>query len=116
MNLDFYKEKDGRWYVDLPHWQGDKAELEMVCNADVMLDILADGEDEITLEVELTDDPLYHRALVAVLTKNVEDQVDSGAIYNADLPCHYKVRHLTIWLCPVTEFVLGSYPQHIYIY
>jgi hypothetical protein len=26
----FYKESTGRWYVDLPEWEGEKAEIEMV--------------------------------------------------------------------------------------
>jgi len=30
-----------RWFIDYPEWKGDKWELEMVCGADTMLDIIA---------------------------------------------------------------------------
>jgi hypothetical protein len=30
MILNFVKEEDNRWYIDLPNWEGDKADLEMV--------------------------------------------------------------------------------------
>jgi len=32
--LKFYKEADERWYVELPEWEGSKADLEMVAGAD----------------------------------------------------------------------------------
>jgi hypothetical protein len=40
----FYKDPDGRWYVDLPEYQGSKQDLEMVSGADAFLEILAQGE------------------------------------------------------------------------
>ena len=43
-NYKFYKEETGRWYVDLPEWEGEKAELEMVLGADTFLEILSQGE------------------------------------------------------------------------
>ncbi len=49
----FYKDELNRWYVDLPEWEGDQAELEMVCGADTMLDILAQGDGEVRLTLSL---------------------------------------------------------------
>ena len=43
----FYKEETGRWYVDLPEWEGEKDELEMVAGADIFLEILAQDEPEV---------------------------------------------------------------------
>ena len=40
----FYKEVTGRWYVDLPEWEGAKDDLEMVAGADTFLEILSQGE------------------------------------------------------------------------
>ena len=37
----FNKEEDNRWFVDLPEWEGEKDELEMVLGADMLLDIIS---------------------------------------------------------------------------
>jgi hypothetical protein len=42
----FYKDEYG-WFVDLPEWEGEVWELQMVSGADVFCDILAQGEDEV---------------------------------------------------------------------
>ena len=36
----FYKDPEHRWYVDLPEWEGEKDNLEMVLGADSFLEIL----------------------------------------------------------------------------
>jgi hypothetical protein len=41
----FYKEEDGKWFVDLPEWEGDKDDLEMVMGADILLEILSNNSD-----------------------------------------------------------------------
>ena len=46
----FYKEPDGRWYIDLPEYMeqgGDKADLEMVEGADTFLDLIAQGKTNV---------------------------------------------------------------------
>ena len=40
----FYKE-DNKWFVDLPEWEGEKDDLEMVMGADLLLDILSNYSD-----------------------------------------------------------------------
>ncbi|MET3500543.1 hypothetical protein ABIC45_002134 [Mucilaginibacter rubeus] len=45
----FIKEDNGRWYIDLPDWQGVKADLEMVEGADTMLDYVGEGSNEVKL-------------------------------------------------------------------
>ena len=42
----FYKDEGG-WFVDLPGWEGTKADLAMVSGADTMLDIISQGENDI---------------------------------------------------------------------
>jgi hypothetical protein len=39
--IRFYKEPDSTWFADIPEWEGEKWELEMVMGADMMLEILA---------------------------------------------------------------------------
>ena len=41
----FYKEDDNRWFVELPEWDGEKDDLEMVMGADILLDVLSGNSD-----------------------------------------------------------------------
>src|SRR5690349_13819650 len=49
--LRFYRDDDGRWYVHLPEWEGDAAELEMVAGADVLLEKISRKRDQVTIKV-----------------------------------------------------------------
>ena len=49
--VKFYKEQSGRWFVDLPEWEGPKEDLEMVSGADDLLNIIAQGDDEIYAQI-----------------------------------------------------------------
>ena len=99
-NFRFYKE-DNRWFVHLPEWEGDREELEMVAGADLLLDILANGNSEVT--VHFTDQPTpspdFH-----TLTHTGDGYYQNSAWHGPS----------TIWLCHVTEFVFGRYPEKIY--
>jgi hypothetical protein len=113
MKLKFDKENDGKWYVDLPEWLGPKEALEMVCGADTMLDILSQGEGSIYLDI-VTDghSPVFPKV---ILSRNHEE-VESGSFY--DIKWGLGSTDLTtfkIWLCDVTEFVFGEFPETIFI-
>ena len=41
----FYRDDIG-WFVDLPEWEGERWELQMVMGADSFLDVLSQGENE----------------------------------------------------------------------
>lgn len=103
--LKFYKEELGRWYVDLPEWEGDKGELEMVAGADTMLDIYAQQGETVTLIV--SDSPLeYGDSLIY--------SGNDDGVYNVST-LHGQPYDFNIWLCPVTQFVFGDYPSRIYV-
>jgi hypothetical protein len=99
----FYKEEDNRWYVDLPEWEGEKEELEMVLGADMLLDIISGNSDYafLTLSTELFEG--------CKTLEHDKSQKDLGW-YNNDA-WHGPS---TIWLCHVTQFVFGEYPDKIY--
>jgi hypothetical protein len=106
MRYDFYKEENGRWYVDLPEWTGDKSDLEMVEGADVLLDILL-GEEYThpRISVRFETEPFegshtltYHEDPV------IEGYYENDAWHGPSM----------IWLCSVTEFVFSYYPNKIY--
>lgn len=106
----FYKELDGRWYVDLPDWKGVKADLEMVGGADSMLEVMAEGNNSIWLYMSDMDFVGADRLDFVRLTP----EVGEGAIYNL---VSYKGIDMSfdVWLCDVTKFVFGDFPKTIFI-
>lgn len=110
--LKFYREEGG-WFVDLPEWQGDKSELAMVCGADLMLDIISQGEEDVYLTLSTSP---FDKADCLTRTSICKDisPVTTGAWY---IMHSYKgiVYDLPIWLCDVTLFVFGDFPESIYI-
>ncbi|MCB9019286.1 MAG: hypothetical protein H6546_03060 [Chitinophagales bacterium] len=101
----FEKEQDNRWYVVLPEWEGDKDELEMVCGADVMLDIVAQGEwhTYLTISDKEFDNPRF------TLKFNREEA--GGGWYDLKSDMH----EFEVWLCHVTKFVFdGRLPKILY--
>ena len=101
-NIEFEKDPDGRWYAILPEWKGDKEELEMVCGADVLIDILANEWNGVS--VKFSD--VYFEGSHTLTHQKGENPgwYDNDAWHGPS----------TIWLCHVTEFVFGVYPDKIY--
>lgn len=108
----FYKDEDG-WFVDLPEWEGEKWELQMVMGSDTFLDILSQGEDVVyvTMSTEY-----FEGADVLQFTqlgKLEGPELGEGAWYFLN---EYRGMSYTLemWLCHVTTFVFGDYPNKIY--
>jgi len=106
----FYKEQDGKWYVDLPEWTGSKADLQMVCGADTMLDIIAEDENEVNLELSLEKS----EGSDILNFMHLATDWENGAFYHMPQYKGFKF-NLKIWLCDVTKFVFGEFPKSIYI-
>ncbi len=100
----FYKEPHGTWYIDLPDYPGPKGDLAMVAGADDMLDYLARGEKRV--KVEMSEAP-FNGALEMVRVK--KDEPGSGAYYK---PVNHHIQ--SVWLCDVTLYALGKFPEKIY--
>ena len=127
--LKFHKEVDGqiaRWYYDFPHWGFNKNNLEMVAGADTLLDYYADGQNQVTLEIYVSKElkwkhscnPEFDTYKGEDLFKNTKfwDRIQlgrgyAGTNYNRD----NAIVTNTFWICPVTLFVLGRYPNFIYV-
>lgn len=105
----FYKTIENRWYVDLPQWTGSIDDLEMVCGADVMLDIMSQGEGEIKLT--MSDERIDN---ASILMKHNDTPEIGGAeyIFTSWKGIEYN---MNIWLCGVTEYVFGYLPNTIYV-
>ncbi len=108
--LKFYKETDNRWYVDLPNWTGTKAELEMVAGADTMLDYMAEDTNEVTLCI--SEEPFEGSDELAFL--NNADDIGEGAYYKLSIYKGIDI-NLKMWLCNVTSWFFGKFPQSIFI-
>ena len=112
-HLAFDREENGGWYIDLPEWQGAHAQLAMVAGADSLLEFVGEGQPRVEVTVvksshpvpELDADKAFFRCDVT------EKSTFGGATYNIRIEGYDR----TMWLCPVTLFVLGEYPNHLYI-
>jgi hypothetical protein len=109
----FYKTVLGRWYVDLPEWEGSVDELEMVAGADLFLDLLS--ESEYTVDIVLST--VHFEGADVLELQRLGDleswELGEGAWYKL---LEYKGidYELTMWLCDVTKFVFDEFPKNIY--
>lgn len=108
--LLFNKETDGRWFVDLPDWKGSKADLEMISGADTMLDIIAQGDNKIYLNVSKENFIFADK----IIFQCEAIDIGNGAYYKLEsyngIPFNLK-----IWLCNVVLFVFEDrFPQKLY--
>lgn len=101
----FVKESDFRWFAEIPEWTGDKSELEMVMGADTMLDVLAQGENEVYLNLSTTEFKGYDYKLTLI-----GESYDGGNYILSGMNME-----LDVWLCHVTKFVFDHLPETIYI-
>lgn len=118
-HLNFIKEfETGRWYIDLPQWDGNKEDLEMVSGADTLLDYLAirkisnniyESENNVTL---LVNENSFNHSDKLILTR-LADELGNGAYYNVEMKDYFD-DIFEIWLCDVTKFVFGYFPKVIY--
>jgi hypothetical protein len=102
---NFKFEREGnRWFIVLPEWEGIKDDLEMVCGADTMLDIVAQGENTafMTISETVIENPTF-------ILRYKEDQLEGG-LYSLTSELH----EFDVWLCHVTKFVYGYLPETLY--
>ena len=105
--LTFVKQDD-RWYIDLPEWTGDHEDLEMIAGADNLCEYFAQGKDNITVNVVTTN--IFKKKGDIILQKCFEEY--GGCTYDIlDDP----IGIINIWICEVSEYVLGEFPKYISI-
>lgn len=109
-NLKFYKEADERWYVELPEWEGSKADLEMVAGADTMLNYMAEGEDKVYLYLSVN----YFNGCDTLEFVRFATEIDNGAHYVMKRYAGIEF-NLDVWICDVCRFVFGRMPMEIYL-
>lgn len=108
--LRFYKTPKSLWYVDLPNWQGDPEDLQMIQGADAWLDLLAGEQAELCLNLSAK---VFEGAQVLTLIRLGEENLGGGGNYWLEKYLEQQV-DLKVWLCEVTTAIFGEYPQKIY--
>ena len=118
-----------RWYYDFKHWGFSKSNLEMVSGADTLCTNYALGKNYLTVNIIASKKQLDENKI-----QNY-DMYAGEPINNIPLKEKLKLQHLLygrtytnvtvndegelevkkMWICPVTLFVLGRYPNYIYI-
>lgn len=112
--LRFYKEKDGCWYVDFPHWPFSHDNLAVVSGADKMLELLSDGDLFVRVNVIPAKKKELHDGYIEL--EQTEKSLFGGSTYQVKYkPFIERFKRDTLWICPVTLFVLGHYPKFIYV-
>ena len=112
--IQFNKEKNGCWYVDFPHWPFSHDNLAMVSGADKMLELLSDGELFVRVCVIPTKKQEKHDEYIELV--QTEHSLFGGSTYQVEYePFKERFKRDTLWICPVTLFVLGRYPKYIYV-
>lgn len=108
--LQFNHEEDGLWYIDYPNWPFSHHNLLMVAGADDLCAFLSDDDKVTRVSVIPSKKRAEHEGYFEL------EQLDCGLTTGST----YQVNHLdgfdrNIWICPVTLFVLGTYPKYIYV-
>lgn len=109
--ISFTREANGKWYVDLPKWKGSHDSLQMVAGADDMLELIGNGAPHVKLQV-IKHNTKLDGLDVDMICDRVNYSMAGGATYHV-FDKEGDVNKM--WLCPVTLFVLGEYPKHLYI-
>lgn len=109
INVSF-KKVYGNWYCDIKGWpERFFPNSLMVGDASRLIQLMSEGKDYVTFDVvpsrkEQTEDGLVKLTLTS-------SSVAGGGYYETQVG---NVKLPKVWLCPVTLFVLGRYPQYIY--
>jgi hypothetical protein len=122
--LSFVKD-GGIWYADLPEFLeaglGSRANLMMVDGADTFLDLLAEGDTRITLKISSKPFQGWQTKMQKIKVGHNSTLLQLLGHAPVDYGAYYKVTQMKgeaydhqLWLCPVTEYVFGNYPQEIY--
>jgi len=110
-HLTFNKEADGCWYVVLSNWPFSHHNLMMVAGADKMCDFLSDDGKNVSVQAVPSNKKRDDMAGYAELVRE-SSSLTGGATYDVHNLDGFS---RSIWLCPVTLFVLHEYPKYIYV-
>ncbi len=106
----FEQNNKSEWWLNLPEWNGDPEDLQMIEGADQWLDLMSEGKNQIKVNIA---DEKFDGAETLTLLRTREENLGGGGIYYLESYQEKKV-DLKLWLCEVTCFVFDCLPQKIY--
>lgn len=99
-----------KWYIDLPEYGGDLAELEMVAGADELLQEIVNKSDK-TNQVTIQ---IVENKKESDIQLNLVKLTQSGGTYKIhSTESQFETKEL--WLCNVTKFVFGEHPDELFV-
>jgi hypothetical protein len=124
--LTFDRDDFKIWYYRFNHWGFDPGNLMMVNGADTLCEELAGTKDSLTVEIYASRKRLHlpqykyaeYQGEDMSQYKSFRDKYFYGRHYTTTLGNAWGDSHENLnkfWICPVTLFVLGRYPNYIYI-
>lgn len=123
--LSFVKDDDGVWYYNFKGWGFAKYHLTMVSGADAMCEVMSKDSKEAKVDIIasknrlpsdkiagyqewVADDRFEHETFI--------DDIIRGRTYTKLwVDDNGTSRVQVFWICPVTLFVLGRYPNFLYL-
>lgn len=100
----------GKWFVLLPDYPGEPMDLEMVSGADILCETI-DRDKNGFISVTISDKPMlgdeFATNLIALDIKECFEEIGSTYVIRGS--------DKEVWLCPVTKYVFGKFPETIYI-
>lgn len=109
-HLQFNHEEDGCWYIDYPGWAFNHHNLMMVAGADKLCAFLSDDDKHTHVSVIPSKERTTHEGYFEL--EQLTRSLTGGSTYKVNGLSGFTQ---TIWICPVTLFVLGEYPKYIYV-
>ncbi len=111
-SLKFIKESNGLWFIDLPEWTGAKGDLQMVLGADTLLDMIAEGKNEVALR--FSDKSFEGADYISWYADGLDGDASHGGASYLIKEYNGKATRFEIWLCHVTKFIFGEMPDIIF--
>ena len=99
-----------KWFAHLPEYPGHPMDLEMVSGADTlceMIDEYHNGFISVTVSTKPMNGDEFASKFVTLDLKEYTD--DIGATYTR------RDSDQEVWLCNVTKYVFGDFPETLYI-
>lgn len=108
MKLTFVK-LAGDWFVHLPDFSGEVAELVMVDNAHTFLEYLNSFTNTGIVTIGVNTIPSTHFCKLSLLESD-----SIGATYEV-ISKFDKIPVDTIWLCNVTKYIFNEFPKELWV-
>lgn len=105
-----FKKVYADWYCDIKGWpEKFFPNSLMVGDASMLIQLMSGGEDYVSFDVVPSKKEIEEERLIKLTL--YKSSITGGGYYSTQVG-EMKLAH--VWLCSVTLFVLGRYPQYIY--